>query len=111
MVSAPVSRFAEPAALLALRGGESHGYDLAEAVATIAGAERVDYGNLYRLLRRLEAEDLVESEWKHDEPGRDKRTYRITEEGDDLLGAWAEALRETQRRISGFLDRYDERTS
>ena len=108
-VHARVERFVEPALLLILRDGSSHGYDLAERLADLLPAERIDMGNLYRLLRALEAEGIVESEWRDDLPGRNRRTYRLTEQGESLLDTWAEALREASETITGFLDRYRDR--
>jgi poly-beta-hydroxybutyrate-responsive repressor len=105
-----VERFVEPALLLVLRDVETHGYDLADAVEQLDPGERVDLGNLYRLLRALEEEGIVESTWRDDLPGRAKRTYRLTKEGRRVLDAWAEALRETQQTLKGFLRRYEEGT-
>lgn len=103
---APVARFVEPAVLAALSDGESHGYDLADTVGDVLGTDRVDYGNLYRLLRGLEAEGLVESSWNDELEGRSKRTYAITDEGRLLLEAWTGALRTTGERIDAFLARF-----
>ncbi len=74
----------------------------------MAGEGRVDVGNLYRLLRALEAEGLVSSEWSAELPGPAKRTYELTDEGRRLLDRWAEALRQAQADVQGFLDRYDQ---
>jgi DNA-binding PadR family transcriptional regulator len=73
------------------------------------GEGRVDVGNLYRLLRSLEAEGVVSSEWSADLPGPAKRTYELTAEGRRLLDRWAEALRQAQGDVQSFLDRYEER--
>jgi PadR family transcriptional regulator PadR len=106
-----MSRFIEPAVLLALRDGSSHGYDLADAVGELIGTERVDYGNLYRLLRFLEADELVTSEWNDQLPGRSKRMYELTPQGANLLAAWITALESTQERIGAFLQTYHKGTS
>ena len=103
-----MARFIEPAALLALRDGPSHGYDLAEAVGDVIGVARVDYGNLYRLLRALEADAVVTSEWNDDLPGRSKRVYQLTPQGAELLDAWAAALEATEERLTSFLETYRE---
>ena len=103
---ARVERFVEPALLLTLRDGESHGYDLADALARIAPDERVDLGNLYRLLRSLEEEDVVTSRWRDDLPGRAKRTYELTDNGSALLDTWAESLGRAERTIHAFLERF-----
>lgn len=109
-VSSRVARFVEPALLLALDEGPAHGYDLAEKLPQLGGIESVDYGNLYRLLRRLEQEEIVRSRWDDDLPGRSKRIYELTASGRNLLGAWAEALRDTGNDIGSFLERYERST-
>jgi DNA-binding PadR family transcriptional regulator len=74
----------------------------------IANDDRaVDAGNLYRILRALEEEGMVTSEWNASLPGPAKRTYRLTDEGRRLLERWIEALRHTRSVIDGFLKRYD----
>jgi PadR family transcriptional regulator PadR len=104
-----VERFAEPALLLLLRERPMHGYELIERLPEIAGAEtRVDVGNLYRLLRGLEDEGIVTSEWSAELPGPAKRTYELTDEGRALLDRWAESLREAQGVLTSFLKRYEQ---
>jgi poly-beta-hydroxybutyrate-responsive repressor len=103
-----VERFVEPSLLLLLRERPLHGYELIERLPEVAGEGRIDVGNLYRLLRALEGEGLVTSEWSADLPGPAKRTYELTEQGRRLLDRWAEALRESQGVVQRFLDRYDE---
>jgi PadR family transcriptional regulator, regulatory protein PadR len=104
-----VERFAEPALLLLLRERPMHGYELIERLPEIAGAEtRVDVGNLYRLLRGLEDEGIVRSEWSAELPGPAKRTYELTDEGRALLDRWAESLREAQGVLTSFLKRYEQ---
>jgi len=108
-VFARVERFTEPAILLLLRERPAHGYDLLERLPELTGEQRVEMGNLYRLLRGLEEEGLVSSEWDEDSPGPAKRRYVITEHGLHLLDQWVEALRSSQERTARFLDRYEER--
>jgi PadR family transcriptional regulator len=107
-VRARVERFVEPSLLLLLRERPLHGYELIERLPEVAGEGRIDVGNLYRLLRSLEAEGLVSSEWSAELPGPAKRTYELTDEGRRLLDRWAEALRKAQTDLQGFLDRYDQ---
>src|SRR4029079_8321293 len=106
-VRARVEPFVEPSLLLLLRERPLHGYELIERLPEVAGEGRIDVGNLYRLLRSLEAEGLVSSEGSADLPGPAKRTYELTDEGRLLLDRWAEALRQAQHDVHGVLDRYD----
>jgi PadR family transcriptional regulator PadR len=101
-VFARVERFTEPAILLLLRERPAHGYDLLERLPELTGEQRVEMGNLYRLLRALEEEGLVSSKW-----GDGKRMYTITARGLQLLEHWVEALRRSQERTGRFLERYE----
>jgi PadR family transcriptional regulator PadR len=107
-VRARVERFVEPAVLLLLRDGPKHGYELLDLIPEVAGGEgAVDIGNLYRLLRTLEDEGFVSSEWQAELPGPAKRTYRLTPAGRQLLDRWAEALRRMSGVTKAFIKRYE----
>jgi PadR family transcriptional regulator, regulatory protein PadR len=86
-----------------LRERPAHGYDLLERLPELTGEQRVEMGNLYRLLRALEDEGLVTSKWADG-----KRTYSLTGQGRSLLDQWADALRASRERTDGFLARYAE---
>ena len=73
-----IERFVEPAILLLLSEQVSHGYELLERLAELIPGERIDMGNLYRLLRALEEDGLVRSHWDEALPGPAKRTYELT---------------------------------
>lgn len=108
-VQARVERFVEPALLLLLRERPVHGYELLERLPEVAGEDaRIDVGNLYRILRALEEEGIVASEWSADLPGPARRTYELTDAGSRLLDRWADALRRAQTVVSGFLARYEQ---
>jgi len=106
-VQARVERFVEPALLLLLREQPTHGYDLLERLPELTGEQRVEMGNLYRLLRGLEDEGIVSSEWDAGSPGPAKRRYELTAAGRLLLDQWATALRSSQDRSAAFLERYE----
>jgi DNA-binding PadR family transcriptional regulator len=85
-----------------------HGYELLERLPELAREERrVDLGNLYRLLRSLEEEGIVGSEWDEGLPGPAKRVYRLTESGRALLAGWAAALGDVRDVVTAFFDRYE----
>ena len=107
-VRARVERFIEPSLLLLLRERPIHGYELLERLPELAGEDGpVGAGNLYRILRALEDEGVVTSEWNADLPGPAKRTYELTDSGRRLLDHWAEALQQTQDVITAFVERYE----
>ncbi len=107
-VRARVERFGEPALLLLLREEPVHGYELLERLPELLADERVDMGNLYRVLRALEEDGIVRSEWDADAPGPAKRIYELTDEGRELLDRWADALRIAQDNVGAFLARYED---
>lgn len=107
-VRARVERFVEPALLLLLAQRPMHGYEILDLLPDIAREERrVDLGNLYRLLRSLEEEGIVSSEWDESLSGPAKRTYRLTDSGRELLARWAAALGDARDVITAFIDRYE----
>jgi PadR family transcriptional regulator PadR len=106
-VRARVERFGEPALLLLLQEQASHGYELLDRLPELIPDERIDMGNLYRILRAFEEDGLVVSEWSAGEPGPGRRTYELTDDGRRLLDTWVSALRANQEHVSSFLDRYE----
>lgn len=93
----------EPAALAALLGGTSHGYDVRRAISEMTGGEiDVDPGGLYRVLRRMEEDGFVLSTWAEGDSGPQRRDYEITAEGRELAEGWVAHLRE-RARLTGVL--------
>jgi PadR family transcriptional regulator PadR len=92
--------------LLLIAETPAHGYDLLEQIGHL-GLRSVDPGGLYRALRVMEKDGLVESWWEHSSAGPARRSYRLTTEGTEWLHAWAGALREGRRYLTAYLDRYD----
>ena len=104
-----IERFVEPALLLLLAERPAHGYELVDPVSELLAGERIDMGNLYRVLRGLEEDGLVRSEWDAEAPGPARRRYELTPQGRELLRAWVKALQETQNVVTRFLRRYERR--
>jgi len=102
-VGARLERFSEPVVLAILRGGPTHGYDLADSLREWLPDRQIDLGNLYRMLRSMEDDGVVRSEWSQGDPGRAKRTYELTADGVRLLEAWIQALSAANNTIAGFL--------
>ena len=69
-------------AVLAALRSERYGYTLRKALSD-NGLE-VDENTLYPLLRRLETQGLLESEWR-EENKRNKRFYRLSPDGEQML--------------------------
>ena len=69
-------------AVLAELRNEQYGYTLRKGLAERGLA--VDEGTLYPLLRRLESQGLLASEWR-EEDKRNKRFYSLSKEGTHIL--------------------------
>src|ERR1700745_1058233 len=69
-------------AVLAQLHSEQYGYTLRKALAEYGMA--IDEGTLYPLLRRLETQGLLVSEWR-EEDKRNKRFYLLSETGSQIL--------------------------
>ncbi|MGG0658655.1 poly-beta-hydroxybutyrate-responsive repressor [Rummeliibacillus pycnus] len=98
--------FLIPLMLLHLRNWNSHGYELMEKI-TQFGVDSIDQGNFYRLLRKLEKDSLVSSEWDTTTKGPAKRIYAITEEGQQYLDMWAGSLSQYQTLLNNFFHLYN----
>ena len=85
-------------AVLAQLRAEHYGYTLRKALAD-EGLE-MEESTLYPLLRRLETQGLLTSEWR-EEDKRNKRFYRLSKEGKVVL----KQLLEEWRGIGESLDR------
>jgi len=84
-------------AVLARLREERYGYTLRQALA--ADGMEMEQSTLYPLLRRLETQGLLTSEWR-EEKKRQKRFYRLSPAGKAML----EALTREWRAISSSLD-------
>jgi PadR family transcriptional regulator PadR len=69
-------------AVLAQLRHERYGYTLRKALADDGLV--IDESTLYPLLRRLEAQGLLASEWREEEK-RNKRFYRLTPDGEQIF--------------------------
>jgi PadR family transcriptional regulator PadR len=69
-------------AVLAQLRVEHYGYTLRKALADEGLA--IEESTLYPLLRRLETQGLLQSEWREEEK-RNKRFYRLSREGKTIL--------------------------
>jgi PadR family transcriptional regulator PadR len=86
-------------AVLAELRQEQYGYTLRKSLE-VHGIS-MDEGTLYPLLRRLESQGLLSSEWREQDK-RNKRFYRLSAQGEailaQLLSEW-EALSESLKQI------------
>lgn len=77
-----VAASTKPLVLAILRNGENYGYQIIQSVRRLAGG-RLEWSEpmLYPLLKRMERDGLIQSEWKLNENKRLRRYFRLTEKG------------------------------
>jgi len=91
--------FLSMAALMALRT-EQYGYTLRKLLAEYGLV--VEEGTLYPLLRRLESQGLLLSEWR-EEGKRNKRFYRLSDDGAQILDQLLVEWQSIDRSLNGIL--------
>jgi DNA-binding PadR family transcriptional regulator len=77
-----------------------YGYSLRKLLND-AGIE-IDEGTLYPLIRRLAEQELLTSEWKHSE-GRERRYYRLSEKGAEVLLQLQQDWQQLNKSVSALL--------
>jgi PadR family transcriptional regulator, regulatory protein PadR len=87
-------------AVLAALRSEQYGYTLRKALAD-QGME-IDEGTLYPLLRRLETQGLLLSEWR-EEDKRNKRFYRLSPDGKTILKQLFTEWKSLDNSLEGIL--------
>jgi PadR family transcriptional regulator, regulatory protein PadR len=87
-------------AVLAALRNEQYGYTLRKALAE--QGLTIDEGTLYPLLRRLETQGLLVSEWREEEK-RKKRFYRLSADGAEILKRLLAEWKSIDASLTGIL--------
>jgi PadR family transcriptional regulator PadR len=87
-------------AVLAQLRQEHYGYTLRKALAERGLA--IEESTLYPLLRRLETQGLLASEWR-EEDKRNKRFYRLSSDGQRIFGQLLEEWQAINTSINSIL--------
>jgi PadR family transcriptional regulator PadR len=87
-------------AVLAQLRQEHYGYTLLKALAD--RGLMIDESTLYPLLRRLETQGLLSSEWR-EEGKRNKRFYRLSSEGEQIFGQLLQEWHDINQSINSIL--------
>lgn len=102
------ARWIEPSVLYLLWQGERHGYELMNDLPGVGFLNGpADPGAVYRMLRHLEDNGLVESEWDTTGSGPAKRLYTITTLGKESLMLWLETLRSQSDALFEFIHKLE----
>lgn len=95
-----------PTLLFLMHQGPAHGYDLADRLSSF-GIENIDPSLIYRALRDMEEEGLIQSTWDEEKTqGPPRRVYSLTAEGNESLNYYLEDLKTTKDRIDQLLQAY-----
>lgn len=87
-------------AVLAQLKQEHYGYTLRKSLA--ARGMEIDENTLYPLLRRLETQGLLTSQWREEEK-RNKRFYRLSSEGEEMFARLLKEWNEINTAIGNLL--------
>lgn len=98
--------FIQPRLLLQLAQKPAHGYELMDVISQ-EDELSTDPGSLYRILRAMEEDGLVKSNWDTSGGGAARRIYQITDQGMDHLHAWMVSIRKTRQMLDNFLAEYE----
>ncbi len=83
-----VAASSKPIILSLLLSGESYGYQILQRVRRVSGgAMQWSSAMLYPVLRRLEKEGLIRSDWRVSPENRMRKYYRLTDLGREELVA------------------------
>jgi PadR family transcriptional regulator PadR len=97
----------EPFVLLSVAEGPAYGYELAQGIAALGFRRAADDPSVvYKLLRGLEDQGYLTSEWGAAGAGPPPRIYRLTAAGRAYLDERAADLERQAKRIKVFLERY-----
>ena len=106
-----MERFLEISLLVLLYDTKGYGYLLMEKLEDFGfSAEVMNIGSLYRVLRKMEHDDLVASSWEQGAHGPKRRVYQITDEGKRMLDIWIQHVRRRKETIEYLLGTYEKTT-
>ena len=89
-----LGRMLRPAILGVLAGAPVHGYVVLQRLEELSMYEDSppDAGGVYRMLKSMQDEGLVESTWETGDSGPAKRRYELTDTGRACLAEWRDTL-------------------
>ena len=99
-----------PVLLLLIRERSAHGYDLTERLTDL-GVTGVESGHVYRVLRGLERDGMVSSNWTASGSGPARRRYALTARGEAQLDTLMRRLTELDQVLGTCLRRWQDLSS
>jgi len=99
-----IAGFVIPCLLILLKKQPSHGYELMEKLEKLSFLDAVpNPGVVYRHLRNLEEEGMVESKLEPGSGGPARKIYSLSPEGEDYLKSWVVNIRNRKSLLDKFL--------
>ena len=100
-------RLLRPAVMAVLAGEINglHGYLIARRLERMALFKNrpPDHAGIYRMLKAMEDDGLVVSEWDLTDRGPARRRFQLTDDGLACLGRWLETLKSYRKAIGQLL--------
>src|SRR5438309_7305599 len=96
-----------PYVLLAVSLQRAHGYLIEEYLRSV-GFFGLEMSTLYRTLRQLEKDGLLQSSWEPGPTGPARRVYSLTDVGKTWLDQWAGTLDTYRRMLDQFFGLYSQ---
>ena len=93
--------------LLAVSLQRAHGYLIEEYLRSV-GFFSLEMSTLYRTLRQLEKDGLLNSNWEPGPTGPARRVYSLTDIGRTWLDQWADTLGIYRRMLDQFFGLYSQ---
>ena len=102
---ANLPRFVQPVILAVLSSGPLHGYLVVQRLAetSLFRKQPPDATGVYRMLRNMEQEGVLESDWELENSGPARKRYTLTEKGGHCLDQWMRTLTSHQAFIANLL--------
>jgi transcriptional regulator len=82
------------------RGGEMHGYEIANSIEAMSGLLQVEEGSLYPALQRMLIKGWVTAKWGITSGNRRARYYRLTTAGRKQLSAEVSQFERVMKAIT-----------
>ena len=104
-----LSRLVQPAVTALLAGEPLHGYRLLELLAEeiVFRDQPPDPAGVYRLLKNMEQDGLISSDWELQSSGPARRLYTLTDRGRACLDQWLQTLTDYQASITRVISLLD----
>lgn len=105
----PIERSIQAELLLLLGQKASHGYELIQRLndADFKSGE-ADTATVYRNLRRMDKDGLINSHWEVGESGPGRRLYKLTPQGEESLKFWVQYISQQKAKLEIFLQAYSQ---